>query len=100
MENQLITIWQPIAEGTERIEDWWQRNGNLIQSITHVDTEEEVLILSASYCASPITLCRDYCVTKSISGTELFISTKPTLSQCLVHARKILDSITPLLGQR
>ena len=49
MNNQLITIWQPIADGTERIEDWWQRNGNYIQSITHVDTDEEVMVLSASF---------------------------------------------------
>ena len=49
MENQLKIIWQPIAEGTESIESWWSRNCNFIQSITHVDTEEEVMIWTASY---------------------------------------------------
>ena len=49
MDNQLKSLWEPISEGTERIEDWWQRNGDYIQSITHVDTEDEVLIWCASY---------------------------------------------------
>ena len=49
MDNQLKSLWEPISEGTERIEDCWQRNGDYIQSITHVDTEDEVLIWCASY---------------------------------------------------
>lgn len=49
MESQLKTIWEPIAEGTERIEDWWRRNSNYIESINKVDTEEEVMIWAASY---------------------------------------------------
>lgn len=49
MDSQLKQIWQPIANGTESIEDWWSRNADYIQSINRVDTEEEVMIWTASY---------------------------------------------------
>lgn len=48
-EINLRELWEPLARGEERIEDWWQRNGNLISTISSVNTADEVLIWSASY---------------------------------------------------
>lgn len=49
MESLLKMIWQPVEDGTERIEEWWKRNSNVIESISRVYTGEEVIIWATSY---------------------------------------------------
>jgi len=46
---KLKELWAPIANGEERIEDWWKRNELIVTSITNVDTEKDVVIWSASF---------------------------------------------------
>lgn len=45
----LKELWAPIANGEIRIEDWWKQNESSILSIKSVNTDEEVIIWSASY---------------------------------------------------
>ena len=92
MDSQLTQIWQPIHNGSESIETWWPRNEKYIESITHIDTDEEVMILSAAYFRYGMFLHNDGYSKQALSYVEKALNIIETYKGKL-YEKQYKDSI-------
>lgn len=96
---KLKELWAPIANGEERIEDWWKRNELIVTSITNVDTEKDVVIWSASFYRYAMYLYKNGYSKQSMEYVNKAIEILES-NKRIVHVQLYEDSLEKLLSSK